>query len=282
VYICVLWWWWVHNAQVVVVTEAGWGQKLEVSEWCHERGVAFVGAEARGVFGSVFCDFGEAHAVLDPNGEPPFQQMIASVTRDKPGVVTILDDRRLQLETGDFVKFTEVRGMTQLNDAPPRPITVLGTCPVLSFERPLRALVLARSRAEHRLTVLLPGRLVSWAVWGAIRVATLGQAPTPSRSRTPRATTSTSPADTSSRSSRPRPCASYNATIATTTTTSLSPPSSPPRRFLELQPHLPLALCAHVRGVLFVVQSCVCRVSCVVCVFPFRSPAVASCRCKSR
>ncbi|ELR14473.1 ubiquitinactivating enzyme E1 1, putative [Acanthamoeba castellanii str. Neff] len=116
----------VSSFSVVVVTEAGWGQKLEVGEWCHERGVAFVGAEARGVFGSVFCDFGEAHTVLDPNGEPPFQQMIASVTRDKPGVVTILDDRRLQLETGDFVKFTEVRGMTQLNDAPPRPITVLG------------------------------------------------------------------------------------------------------------------------------------------------------------
>jgi ubiquitin-activating enzyme E1 len=115
------------RAQVVVVTEAGLEQKLQVSEWCHERGVAFVGAETRGVFGSVFCDFGENHIVLDPNGEPPFQQMIASVTRDKPGVVTILDDRRLQLETGDFVKFTEVRGMTQLNNTPPRPITVLGT-----------------------------------------------------------------------------------------------------------------------------------------------------------
>jgi ubiquitin-activating enzyme E1 len=114
------------RAQVVVVTEAGLEQKLQVSEWCHERGVAFVGAETRGVFGSVFCDFGENHIVLDPNGEPPFQQMIASVTRDKPGVVTILDDRRLQLETGDFVKFTEVRGMTQLNHTPPRPITVLG------------------------------------------------------------------------------------------------------------------------------------------------------------
>lgn len=110
----------------VVVTELGHEQKLELDEWCHSTGVAFVAAETRGLFGNVFCDFGEAHTVLDPNGEPPFHQMIVSVTRDNPGVVTILDDRRLQLETGDLVKFTEVVGMTQLNHSPPRPVTVLG------------------------------------------------------------------------------------------------------------------------------------------------------------
>lgn len=169
-----------HNAQVVVVTEAGWGQKLEVSEWCHERGVAFVGAEACGVFGSVFCDFGEAHAVLDPNGEPPFQQMIASVTRDKPGVVTILDDRRLQLETGDFVKFTEVRGMTQLNDAPPRPITVLGRpFPPLPFLRRTAARPFFLASAPTHC-VCVCGGLVAWCRGpggGVCRVATVGPGP---------------------------------------------------------------------------------------------------------
>jgi len=117
---------WGGVRQAVVVTELGHEQKLELDEWCHSTGVAFVAAETRGLFGNVFCDFGEAHTVLDPNGEPPFHQMIVSVTRDNPGVVTILDDRRLQLETGDLVKFTEVVGMTQLNHSPPRPVTVLG------------------------------------------------------------------------------------------------------------------------------------------------------------
>lgn len=66
-------------------------------------------------------------------------QMIASITRAKPGLVTILDDRRLQLESGDFVKFTEVRGMTQLNDSPPRPITVISTTAARNWSPGLRS-----------------------------------------------------------------------------------------------------------------------------------------------
>jgi len=112
---------------VVVVTELEENRMLRLADACHQQGVKLVIAETRGVFGRVFCDFGHEHVVVDPNGEPPFQQMVASVTRDSPGLVTILDDRRLQLETGSLVKFMEVRGMTQLNNTPPRPITVLST-----------------------------------------------------------------------------------------------------------------------------------------------------------
>lgn len=194
------------DGKVVVVTEATLAQKLEVSEWCHEHGVAFVAAETRGVFGSVFCDFGEAHVVLDPNGEPPFQQMIVSATRDKPGVVTILDDRRLQLETGDLVKFTEVRGMTQLNDSPPRPITVLGTAHTArqpSSRRPGPRLLAPLANVDDDDDDGVGGGR------GDGR-----QGPTPFRSKTRRTTTSTSPAATSSKSSPPRLSASYAAPVA--------------------------------------------------------------------
>lgn len=42
------------------------------------------------------------------------------------GVVTCLDEKRHGFEDGDHVTFTEVKGMTELNNCEPRPIKVLG------------------------------------------------------------------------------------------------------------------------------------------------------------
>ena len=56
--------------------------------------------------------------------------MIASYVNYKSklqeGVVTCLDETRHGLEDGDFVTFTEVQGMTELNGCEPRKITVKG------------------------------------------------------------------------------------------------------------------------------------------------------------
>lgn len=41
-------------------------------------------------------------------------------------MVTVTEDSRHGLETGDFVTFAEVGGMEELNDAAPRAIKVLG------------------------------------------------------------------------------------------------------------------------------------------------------------
>lgn len=38
-------------------------------EFCHKHGIAFIRADTRGVFGSVFCDFGPSFTVLDVDGE---------------------------------------------------------------------------------------------------------------------------------------------------------------------------------------------------------------------
>ena len=52
--------------------------------------------------------------------------MIVSVDKDKEGVVTCLDETRHGLEDGDFVTFSEVQGMTELNGCEPRKVTVKG------------------------------------------------------------------------------------------------------------------------------------------------------------
>ena len=74
----------------------------------------------------LFCDFGPAFTVTDTNGEEPLSQMIAAVTKEKEGVVTCLDETRHGMEDGDFVTFSEVQGMTELNGCAPRKIKVLG------------------------------------------------------------------------------------------------------------------------------------------------------------
>ncbi|KAI0732993.1 ubiquitin activating enzyme [Fomitopsis betulina] len=116
----------VKGFQVVVLCGASLQKQLEINDWTHENGVHFIAAETRGLFGSVFNDFGPKFTCVDPTGEQPLTGMIVSVEHDKEGLVTCLDETRHGLEDGDFVTFTEVQGMSELNGCEPRKITVKG------------------------------------------------------------------------------------------------------------------------------------------------------------
>ncbi len=82
--------------------------------------VAFIRGETRGVFASAFCDFGPAFTVLDVDGEQPRQGIVAGITPGSPTLVSCVDDERLEFQDGDLVIFTEVKGMTELNDGKAR------------------------------------------------------------------------------------------------------------------------------------------------------------------
>jgi ubiquitin-activating enzyme E1 len=64
--------------------------------------------------------------VIDTNGEQPKSTLVSSVTKDKEGLVTCHDETRHDLEDGDYVTFTEIKGMPELNGCEPRKITVKG------------------------------------------------------------------------------------------------------------------------------------------------------------
>jgi ubiquitin-activating enzyme E1 len=81
-------------------------------------------ADTFGLFGSIFCDFGENFTVLDPTGETPVNGIVAAI--DEDGLVSALDETRHGLEDGDFVTFTELVGLEALNSAEPRKVTVKG------------------------------------------------------------------------------------------------------------------------------------------------------------
>ncbi|KAJ2162987.1 E1 ubiquitin-activating protein [Coemansia sp. RSA 552] len=110
----------------VVVTDIPLARKLEISEAAHHHNVCFISAETRGLFGYTFNDFGRDFVVADPTGEEPLSGMVASVEQGAEGVVTCLDETRHGLEDGQFVTFSEVKGMSELNDCEPRKVKVLG------------------------------------------------------------------------------------------------------------------------------------------------------------
>lgn len=97
-----------------VVVKVGLGEgEVELNKKCRESGVKFIIAKSNGLFGEVFCDFGENFHVVDENGELPISGMVVSI--DSSGVVTTLDETRHGLSDGDWVRFSEVEGFEGIN-----------------------------------------------------------------------------------------------------------------------------------------------------------------------
>lgn len=110
--------------QAVVFTDISLEKAIEFNDYCHNHQppISFIKSEVRGLFGSVFCDFGPEFTVLDVDGEDPHTGIIASISNDNPALIACVDDERLEFQDGDLVVFTEVHGMTELNDGKPRKI----------------------------------------------------------------------------------------------------------------------------------------------------------------
>jgi len=101
----------IKKFHVVVLVNRPAAEQLRINDICHANKIAFLSTESRGVFGNIFADYGEGFVVVDTTGEPPASHMIASISSENPGVITVVDDSRLQFEDGDEVEFSEVQGM---------------------------------------------------------------------------------------------------------------------------------------------------------------------------
>ncbi|EPS43694.1 hypothetical protein H072_2288 [Dactylellina haptotyla CBS 200.50] len=110
--------------QVVVLTETSLDDQLKINEFCRQNKIYFISADIRGLFGSIFCDFGEEFSVIDATGENPVSGIISDINEE--GLVTALDETRHGLEDGDHVVFSEVEGMEKINDGTPRKVEVKG------------------------------------------------------------------------------------------------------------------------------------------------------------
>ncbi|KAF7144250.1 hypothetical protein RHSIM_Rhsim05G0223400 [Rhododendron simsii] len=113
----------LSDFQVVVFTDISLEKAIEFDDYCHSHQppIALIKSEVRGLFGSVFCDFGPEFTVFDVDGEDPHTGIIASISNDNPALVACVDER-LEFQDGDLVVFSEVHGMVELNDGRQRKV----------------------------------------------------------------------------------------------------------------------------------------------------------------
>ncbi|XP_051649112.1 ubiquitin-like modifier-activating enzyme 7 [Manacus candei] len=114
--------------QVVVLTESPLEEQLRVGDFCHAQGICFIVADAKGLAGQLFCDFGEHFVIDDPAEGDPVCATVQHISQGNPGVVTCVgteDSHSHQFCDGDLVTFSGVEGMTELNGREPVPVHVL-------------------------------------------------------------------------------------------------------------------------------------------------------------
>ena len=121
---------------IVIITEIIDMEIAEsINKYCRFKKIGFVYTAQFGLSSFIFTDFGENFKVEDINGKECEKYFIKSITNSCPGIVEIdpikinnngiKKKKYLKLGTGDFVIFKNVKGMTELNNTPPRPIKVL-------------------------------------------------------------------------------------------------------------------------------------------------------------
>eukprot|EP00064_Thunnus_orientalis_P000855 superscaffoldBa00000050_g856 len=114
------------SSQVVVLTDSSLDDQKRFGDFCHSQGIKFIVADTKGLCGQLFCDFGDQFEVLDTDGEMPVSAMIQDISKGNPGVVVCTDDRKHGFSDGCHVSFSEVQGMTELNNIAPVEIKVRG------------------------------------------------------------------------------------------------------------------------------------------------------------
>lgn len=92
--------------KVVVLTETSDKEQKKITEICRSNRTALITADTKGLFGQVFCDFGENFIVYDDDGLPPKVGQIISVSKELEGVVTT--EKWHNLIDGEYVTFAGV------------------------------------------------------------------------------------------------------------------------------------------------------------------------------
>jgi len=106
----------LQEFNVVILTECDIETLIIVNKYCRKKNIIFINADLYGVFGRVINDFGENFKVNDIDGEELKDCMIKSISNEKEGLVTVLDNTRHNFQDGDEIIITEVIGMKNLKN----------------------------------------------------------------------------------------------------------------------------------------------------------------------
>jgi ubiquitin-activating enzyme E1 len=97
----------IKKYRVVVLTDASAREQKRIGDICHANNIALITADTKGLFGQIFCDFGENFIVYDDDGIAPKTGQIIGISKEAEGVITT--EKWHNLFDGDFVTFSGVR-----------------------------------------------------------------------------------------------------------------------------------------------------------------------------
>ena len=111
----------IKRFNVVVITEL---QTMffiaQIDNFCRNNNIKLIYSFCFGLVGYIFVDFGVFHIIDDENGKETGTYLIKSISKDKEGTVVIDNiqgTNNLNIGDGDYVRFKDVEGMVELNDA---------------------------------------------------------------------------------------------------------------------------------------------------------------------
>jgi len=109
----------VQQYTIVVLVDYELNEQIKINNFTHDHQIHFISCASIGLSGQIFCDFGSNFVVTDPDGEPIQTTIVENISNDNSPLVTCIDSKPHGLTSGNFVKFTEIKGMTELNDTLP-------------------------------------------------------------------------------------------------------------------------------------------------------------------
>ena len=112
------------NFHVVAYTEIfnSIDQMIEVNEFVRSKNIGFILSQTYGPQGFTFLDYGNEFMITDADGEDTKSFIVVAATQTNPCIITVHEDKRHKFQDGDYLKFVEVEGMTELNSLPPTKI----------------------------------------------------------------------------------------------------------------------------------------------------------------
>ena len=109
----------IPNYNIIVFTEIQPKDFLiKINEECRKNNVKMIYSTCLGLVCSIFVDFGN-HIIIDEKGREAKSYYVKYITNDEEGLViidNIHNTEKLDLGDGNYVKFKNVEGMTEVND----------------------------------------------------------------------------------------------------------------------------------------------------------------------
>ena len=115
------------NYDLVIVTELFHTieELWRLNEALRTARKGFILSQTLGVYGYTFVDYGDEFMILDENGEDTKSFIVTSIDNGEEPVVIVHEDKKHSFHDDSYVKFTEVQGMTQINETDPIRISVI-------------------------------------------------------------------------------------------------------------------------------------------------------------